>query len=115
MNEKVCPVNWTPYPGFLRRCYSDPLNLLLQLVDTLLQALPMRLNGRRSQRPFRWGKGQNPETRVDFGWRCWCQHPQGSALRGHAAVLIGNLTSEVNAIMTSQGVDRPLWSRTTID
>jgi hypothetical protein len=28
------------------------LDLLLELVDTLLQALHMRLNGRRSQRPF---------------------------------------------------------------
>jgi hypothetical protein len=88
------------------------LNLWLTLVDTLLQALHMRWNGRRSQRPFWWGKGQSPETRVDFGWRCWGQHPQGSALKGHAAVLIGNLTSEVNAIMTSQVVERALWSRT---
>src|SRR5215510_14246990 len=89
------------------------LNLLLKLADTLLQALHMRLNGRWSQRPFCWGKGQRPETRVGFGWRCWGHHPQGSALRGHAAVLIGNLTSEVNAIMTSHAVERPLWSRTS--
>src|SRR5919198_2057389 len=88
------------------------LDLLLELVDTLLQALHMRLNGRRSQRPFRRGKGQSPEARVGFGWRCWCHHPQGSALRGRADVLIGNLTSAVNAIMMSQAVKRPLWSRT---
>lgn len=88
------------------------LNLLRKLVDTLLQALHMRLNGRWSPRPCGWGKGPRPETRIAFGWRCWGQPPQGSALRGQAAVLIGNLTSAVNAMMTSQAVERPLWSRT---
>src|SRR4029453_7645197 len=83
------------------------LNLLLELVDTLLQALHMRLNGRRSQHPFRRRKGQSPEAHVGFGWRCWCQHPQGSAMRGRADVLIGNLTSEVNVIMTSHALKRP--------
>src|SRR6266568_6160552 len=24
----MCSVNWTPKPSFLRRCYSDPFNLL---------------------------------------------------------------------------------------
>jgi hypothetical protein len=88
------------------------LNLLLELVDTLLQALYMRLNGRRSQHPFCRRKGQSPEAHIGFGWRCWWQHPQGSAMRGCADVLIRNLISEVNVIMTSHAVKKPLWSRT---
>src|SRR5919109_305625 len=88
------------------------LHLLFELVDTLLQALHIRLHGRRSQRPFHWGKGQSPEVRIRVGLCGWCDHPQGSAMRGHAAVLIGNLTSEVNAVRTSYAVERPLWSRT---
>ena len=36
----------------------------------------------------------------------------GSAHRRRADVLIGNLTSKVNAIITPHAVERPLWSRT---
>src|SRR6266446_1400793 len=88
------------------------LALVLELVDPLLQVRHMRLHGRRRQRPFHWGTGQSPAIRVGCGWRCWCPHPSDSAIRGYTDVLIGNLTSEVNVIMTSHVVARPLWSRT---
>ena len=83
------------------------LDLLLELVDMLLQALHIRLHSRRSQRPFHGRKGQGPKTGVGMGWRCWCHHPQGAAMSGYADVLIGNLTSEVNAIMTLPVVRDP--------
>jgi hypothetical protein len=41
VDEEVCPVNWTPYPSFLRRCYSDPIfnhdsTLTAAILDRLL-------------------------------------------------------------------------------
>ena len=43
------------------------LDLFLELVNALLQALHMSLNGRRGQLPFRCGKGKSPEDGVGFG------------------------------------------------
>src|SRR4029434_425103 len=72
----------------------------------------MRLHGRRRQCPFHGRKRQSPEGRVGFTWSCRCHHARGSAQRGGSDILIGNLTSKFNSIMTSHVVENPLWSRT---
>jgi hypothetical protein len=91
------------------------LDLLLELVDTRLSSLRMRLHGRRRQCPFHGSKRQSPEGRVGFTWRRRCHHAWGSAQRGRSEVLIGNPTSKVNTIMTSHAVENPLWSRTLLE
>ncbi len=101
--------------GGLRGAFQAPLQgieLVRELVDPLVPARPIRLPDRRSQRPCPWKKGPRPKTCVGVVWLCGCQHLPGAARRGDAEVLLGHLTSEVDAIMTSHMVERPLWSRT---
>jgi len=66
----IAVLNMILYPIEIYRqktCALEGLDLFLEMVDTLLQALHMRLNGRRGQLPFRWGKGKSPGERVGFG------------------------------------------------